>query len=240
MSPLNHDMYLNVYGIALGSRMRKYTLSEDKRTAASPYPVVGGIADVPSEDISKGEASGYPLLDTVIVKGDVVCNHWWKAQGPANQGQYFCVGWVRNSDCRSGRDPRIDKLDCGFRFSASQFERKEPMYLNIAWDRKSTWGLHAMTQEQLDARIEYYRGSTNTNPAWGIIKSLRSAPIVVEGYTHVKTISAPEDLVAWGVSHSLMSHTALVPRLQTPPPSPEKKRKLGSAEHAGPSSLRDR
>ncbi|VDC03720.1 unnamed protein product [Peniophora sp. CBMAI 1063] len=184
MSPLDHDIYLNVYGFTLASRMREYELDSKKRTAASPWPVVGGFADVSTEEISERRADGHPLLDTAIVQGNVVCNHWWKAQGPAKEGQYFCVGWLRSSDCKAGRDPKLDKLDCGFRFDAGQVERREPMYLNATWDRKSTWGLHyaGMTQQQLDSRAAYYRGTTSTNPAWDIIRSLRSAPIILEDY----------------------------------------------------------
>ncbi|VDB98540.1 unnamed protein product [Peniophora sp. CBMAI 1063] len=128
------------------------------------------------------------------------------------------------------------------------------MYPNLAWDRHSSWGLHGMTKQQIDSRATYYRGTTSSNPAWDIIRSLRSAPITLENYPFDKRISAPNNLIAWGVADELLSggaasssssgsrtqHGSSVPRpLQTPPPSPEKKRRVNAPEAAGPSALRD-
>ena len=52
------------------------------------------------------------------------------------------------------------------------------MYLNLAWDRASSWG-EGMTKKQIDERMSYYRGSAEVNPSPGIVRSLRSTRKIV-------------------------------------------------------------
>ncbi|KZV64476.1 hypothetical protein PENSPDRAFT_669040 [Peniophora sp. CONT] len=150
------------------------------------------------------------------------------AQGPGNKGQYFCTGWVRKNDCKQGRDPKSDGLDCGFHFDKDQVRRKESMHSNLAWDRLSSWGLHGIPKHQWDARQAYFHGMTSTNPTLETIRALRSEPITIPRYYHNKAIQAPADLIGVGL-------TALGQRPRTPPPSPVKKRKLNPESDAGPS-----
>ncbi|VDB85051.1 unnamed protein product [Peniophora sp. CBMAI 1063] len=248
MDTLAHNMYLNAYQLSILSRLLPFF---DIRCVESTLPVVGGFAKLSAEEIAAAKAIGLPIADDVINKGEIVCNHLWKAQGPGNEGQFFCVGWIRRSDCKFDRNPKVDKLDCGFRFTAEQVKNRQAMYPNIAWDRHSTWGLDCMTKQQIDARATYYRGTTNTNPAADIIRSLRSAPITLENFPFNKKITAPDALIMWGIADgSLSGRTAgpaasgsraqqgpSVPRplqTSTPPPSPEKKRRANDTASVRP------
>lgn len=191
MDTLAHNLYLNAYLLSIILRLRP---SSDLRCVDSALPVVGGFANLAPEDIAALKAVGPPVAERAIAKGQIICNHLWKAQGPANEGQYFCVGWVNKMACKSGRNPKLDKLDCGFHFTAEQVKNsasrllsfrsrslkdydvvEEAMFLNLAWDRRSSWGLLGPTKQQMEARAMYYRGMSNTNPALDIIRSLRSA-----------------------------------------------------------------
>ncbi|VDB99018.1 unnamed protein product [Peniophora sp. CBMAI 1063] len=251
MDTLAHNMFLNSYQLSILARLLPFF---DIGCVESTWPVVGGFAKLSPEEIAAAKAIGLPIANDAINKGEIICNHLWKAQGPASDGQFFCVGWIRKSDCKSDRNPKVDKLDCGFHFTAEQVKNRQAMYPNIAWDRHSTWGLHGMTKQQIDSRAMYYRGTTNTNPAADIIRSLRSAPITLENYPFDKKITAPDALIMWGIADVLLSsrtaglaasgsqvqHGLSVPRpLQTPPPSPEKKRRVNDAASVRPSTLRD-
>lgn len=48
------------------------------------------------------------------------------------------------------------------------------MHINLAWDRKSMWGLDGMTTPQNDARKAWYWGSSDYNPVSEILQSLRT------------------------------------------------------------------
>lgn len=50
----------------------------------------------------------------------------------------------------------------------------EAMHINLAWDRKSTWGLDGMVKAQIDGRMTYYHGMTKVNPVPEIQRSLRT------------------------------------------------------------------
>lgn len=113
MSCMDHNVYLNAYLSCLVMRTRP--CNRKMRCVDCRYPVVGGLADVSPRDIAERARSGDPMSPARVEKGDVVCHHGWKAQGPAIHGQYFCVGWVRQDDCKTGRNPKSDGLDCGFR-----------------------------------------------------------------------------------------------------------------------------
>lgn len=120
MSSLAHDIYLNAYLQRILARARP---SNRPMQCVNPrYPVVGGWANLDAEEIAELERAGRPLSKDRIDKGDVLCNHGWKAQGPAKDRQFFCAGWVRQGDCKPGRDPKADGLDCGFHFDAAQAE----------------------------------------------------------------------------------------------------------------------
>lgn len=117
----SHVVYLNAYQLSITSRTRPG--NRELQSVDSRYPVVGGFADVSMLEITDGQSSGHPLSEGRIQRGDVVCHHFWKAQGPAGKGQYFCVGWIKSQDCKEGRNPRTDGLDCGFHFNADQVRR---------------------------------------------------------------------------------------------------------------------
>lgn len=48
------------------------------------------------------------------------------------------------------------------------------MHMNLAWDRRSTWGL-GMSKEQFEERKNYMHGHRDIDPAPKIIRALRSA-----------------------------------------------------------------
>lgn len=73
---------------------------------------------------------------------------------------------------------RFSVVSIDIRLSVFHMERcnntDEAMHANLAWDRKSLWGLSGMTKAQIDRRKAWYTGAVDLNPVSDILGLLRS------------------------------------------------------------------